>query len=158
MVNAMPPATSLPGQRRGTTVQEAGWAQRPVWMGMESLAPSTGVRSPYRPASSESLYQLRCCFIKCYILHFFKPTRIHDTSLTSEISFLNIFSVSPLRTERCNPLSCKIRVMNGSLKDISIEIWLDSNMFLSSDTECFSVPLLGPFLAAKHTKVIYCRV
>jgi len=92
------------------------------------------------------------------IFYIFKPTRIHDASLKSEISFLNIFTVSTLRTERCNPLSCKIRIMNDSLKDISIEIWLDSNMFLSSDTQCFSVPLLGPFLAAKHTKVIYCRV
>jgi hypothetical protein len=63
-----------------------------------------------------------------------------------------------LRTERCNPLSYKTRIINGDLKNTSIEIWLDSNVFLSSDTECICVPLLGPFLPAKHTKVIYCRV
>ena len=37
------------------TVQEAGWAPRPVWTGAENLAP-TGIRSPDRLACSESLY------------------------------------------------------------------------------------------------------
>ena len=35
-------------------VQEAGWASEPVWTGPENLA-STGIRSPGRPARSESL-------------------------------------------------------------------------------------------------------
>jgi hypothetical protein len=39
-------------------VQEAGWAPGPVWTGAENLAP-TGIRSPDRPARSESLYRLR---------------------------------------------------------------------------------------------------
>ena len=39
-------------------VQEAGWAQGPVWTGAENLAP-TGIRSPDRPARSQSLYRLR---------------------------------------------------------------------------------------------------
>ena len=39
------------------TVQEAGWAPGPVWTGAENLAP-TGIRSPDRPARSESLYRL----------------------------------------------------------------------------------------------------
>ena len=38
-------------------VQEAGWAPGPVWTGAENLAP-TGIRSPDRPARSESLYRL----------------------------------------------------------------------------------------------------
>ena len=47
-----------PKARRGTpTVQEAGWAPGPVWTGAENLAP-TGIRSPNRPARSESLYRL----------------------------------------------------------------------------------------------------
>ena len=33
----------------------AGWAPEPVWTGAENLAP-TGIRSPDRPARSESLY------------------------------------------------------------------------------------------------------
>jgi hypothetical protein len=38
-------------------VQEAGWAPGPVKTGSEILA-STGIRSPDRPASSESPYRL----------------------------------------------------------------------------------------------------
>ena len=39
-------------------VQEAGWDPGPVWTGVENLA-STGIRSPDRPACSQSLYKLR---------------------------------------------------------------------------------------------------
>jgi hypothetical protein len=39
-------------------VEEAGWAPRTVWTAAENLAP-TGIRSPDRPARSESLYRLR---------------------------------------------------------------------------------------------------
>jgi hypothetical protein len=39
-------------------VQEAGWAQGPVWIGAENLA-GTGIRSPDLPARGESLYRLR---------------------------------------------------------------------------------------------------
>jgi hypothetical protein len=38
-------------------VREAGWAPGPVWTAAENLAP-TGIRSPDRPARSESLYRL----------------------------------------------------------------------------------------------------
>ena len=36
---------------------EAGWAPAPVWTGAENLA-FTGIRSPDRPARSESLYRV----------------------------------------------------------------------------------------------------
>jgi hypothetical protein len=39
-------------------IKEAGWAAGPVWTSAENLA-STGIRSPHRPARSESLYRLR---------------------------------------------------------------------------------------------------
>ena len=39
-------------------VQEDGWAPGPVWTGAENLAP-TGIRSPDRPAHSQSLYWQR---------------------------------------------------------------------------------------------------
>jgi len=39
-------------------VQEAVWAPGPVWTGAENLA-STGIRSPARPARSQSVYWLR---------------------------------------------------------------------------------------------------
>jgi len=48
------PAALHPGKNRYFIVQEAGWALGPVWTGAGSLAPPTGIRSPDRPASSES--------------------------------------------------------------------------------------------------------
>ena len=47
-----------PGKDPVPIVQEAGWAPRPVWTGAENLVP-TGIRSPDRPARSQSLYRLR---------------------------------------------------------------------------------------------------
>jgi hypothetical protein len=38
-------------------VQKAGWAPGSVWKGTENLS-LTGIRSPDRPARSESLYRL----------------------------------------------------------------------------------------------------
>jgi hypothetical protein len=49
--SASHPGRSLP------IVQEAGWVPGPVWTGAENLAP-TGIRYPYRPARSQSLYRL----------------------------------------------------------------------------------------------------
>jgi len=46
------PRPFYPGKE---AVQDAGWAQGPVWTGAENLA-STRLRSLYRPAPSESQY------------------------------------------------------------------------------------------------------
>ena len=46
-----------PGKDPVPIVQEAGWAPGPVWTGAENLA-STGIRSPDRPAHSQSLDRL----------------------------------------------------------------------------------------------------
>jgi hypothetical protein len=56
VVNATPRRFS-PGNDPVHMVQEAGWVTEPVWTGAENLAP-TGIRSPDRPACSESLYRL----------------------------------------------------------------------------------------------------
>jgi hypothetical protein len=53
----MPRPLFTPGKDPVTIVQEAGWAPGPVWPGAENLAP-TGIQSPDRPASSQSLYRL----------------------------------------------------------------------------------------------------
>ena len=52
-----------PGKDLELIVQEAGWAPGPVWTGAENLAP-TGIRSPERPARSQSLYRLSYPAIK----------------------------------------------------------------------------------------------
>jgi hypothetical protein len=51
------PAAFYPGKDLVPIVQEAVWASGPVWTGAENLAP-TGIRSPDRPARSQSLYRL----------------------------------------------------------------------------------------------------
>ena len=52
------PALSLPpGKDPVPILQEAGWDPGPVWTGAENLA-ATGIRSPDRPARSQSLYRL----------------------------------------------------------------------------------------------------
>jgi len=51
------PAAFTPGKDPVPIVQEVGWASEPIWIGAENLAP-TGIRSPDRPARSESLYRL----------------------------------------------------------------------------------------------------
>ena len=51
------PGRFTPGKDPVPIVQKAGWATGPVWTGAENLA-SIEIRSPDRPASSESLYRL----------------------------------------------------------------------------------------------------
>jgi hypothetical protein len=52
------PVRFTPGKDPVSIVQEDGWAPRLLWTGAENLAPN-GIRSPDRPARSESLYRLR---------------------------------------------------------------------------------------------------
>jgi len=46
-----------PGKTRYPLYRSLEWAPGPVWTGAETLAP-TGIRSPDRPARSQSLYRL----------------------------------------------------------------------------------------------------
>ena len=57
-VSVTPRPLFTPGKDPVPIVQEAGWAPGPVWTGAENLA-TTGIRSPDRPARSQSLYRLR---------------------------------------------------------------------------------------------------
>jgi hypothetical protein len=52
------PAAFTSGKQPGPISQEAAWATGPVRIGAENLAVA-GIRSPNRPARSESLYLLR---------------------------------------------------------------------------------------------------
>jgi hypothetical protein len=56
VVNATP-RPFYPRERPGTYCTEDALAPGPVWTGAENLAP-TGIRSPDRPGSSESLDRL----------------------------------------------------------------------------------------------------
>jgi len=61
-VSASRSGRSFPGKDPIRIVQEAGWTPRPVWTDAENFAP-IGIRSPDRPARSQSLYRL------CYTAH-----------------------------------------------------------------------------------------
>jgi hypothetical protein len=56
-VSVTPRSLFTPGKDPVHIVQEAGLAPGSVWTGAENLA-STGIRSPARPARSQSLYRL----------------------------------------------------------------------------------------------------
>ena len=58
VVNATPLAHYLWERYPGSIVQEVEWFLRSVWKDAENLTP-TRIRSPDRPAHSESLYRLR---------------------------------------------------------------------------------------------------
>jgi len=75
-VSVTPRPLFTPGKEPVPIVQEAGWASGPVWTGAETLAP-TGVRSPDRPARSQSLYRLR------YPAHW--SVGISQTSIVSKL-------------------------------------------------------------------------
>ena len=56
-VSVTPRPLLTPGKDPVPIVQGTGWAPEPVWTGAENLA-SNGIRSPDRPARSQSLYRL----------------------------------------------------------------------------------------------------
>ena len=57
VVSSTPRPLFTPGKDPEPIVHEDRWAPGPVWTGAENLAP-TGIRSPDRPAPSQSLYWL----------------------------------------------------------------------------------------------------
>ena len=73
-ISVTPRPLFTPGKDPVPTVQEAGWAPRPVWTGAENLAP-TAIRSPDRPARSQSLYRL--------------SYPAHATSIRSQLNYLH---------------------------------------------------------------------
>jgi hypothetical protein len=81
MVSVTPRPLSTPGKDPVPIVQEAGWAPGSVWTCAENLAP-TRIRSPDRPARSQSLYRLSypannlCCYwIKIIVAKLRKPIK-----------------------------------------------------------------------------------
>ena len=62
------PAALPPGKNPVPIVQYVGWAPRPVWMGVKYLA-HIRIRSPYRPARSESECLVMSVICRCVALH-----------------------------------------------------------------------------------------
>jgi hypothetical protein len=79
------------GKHPVPTVQEAGRAPGPIWTGAGSLAP-TGIRSPDRPASNQSLYRLSYpAHHSSYAVIYFRITilipTINYTKLTMQAAY-----------------------------------------------------------------------
>jgi hypothetical protein len=93
------PAALYPQERPGTHCT-GGWeGPGPVWTGAENLA-STRIRSPDRPARSQSLYRLSyaahavagCIFVIRDILNFFKKVS-YLTALNQKIQIIPSLAV-----------------------------------------------------------------
>jgi hypothetical protein len=80
VVSSTPQPHYTPGKDPVPIVQEAGWALGPVWTGGKSRP--TGIRSPGRPARSQSLYRLS------YLAHTF----VVDTLKFSHVAMFVIFA------------------------------------------------------------------
>jgi hypothetical protein len=72
-VSVTPRPLFTPGKEPVPIVQEAGWASGPVWTSAENLGP-TGIRSPDRPARSQSLYRLSFCALYRSFIHMLPAT------------------------------------------------------------------------------------
>ena len=77
-----------PGKDSVLIVQEAEWTPGLVWTGAENLA-STGIRSPDRPARSQSLYRLSYPAPQRSI-NLFKMKKTKSTLLSSASDFIKI--------------------------------------------------------------------
>ena len=73
----MPRPLFTPKKNLVPILQEAGWAPGPVWTGAENITP-TWIRSPNRPAHSQSLYRLR------YLAHS-HPSKVSDFLLPTSV-------------------------------------------------------------------------
>jgi hypothetical protein len=89
------PVFLVPGKTRYPSY-EAEWAPEPVWTSVENLAP-TGIRSPDRPARSESRYRLSYplinsgCFNFSYISYFSLKITNFQEAFTTTIPFSIVF-------------------------------------------------------------------
>jgi hypothetical protein len=85
-VRVTPRSLFTPGKDPVPIVLEAGWAPGPVWTGAENFVP-TGIRSPDRPAHSQSLYRLH------YPAH-----RTHRNQSQTRLAVVISISLSPVRS------------------------------------------------------------
>ena len=117
------PGRFTPAKDPVPIVQEAGWAPGPVWTGAENLAP-TGIRSPDRPAGSESLYRLSyrgpcmyiyICVCVCVCVCFVSP------DVSEERYAWNYDLPKRLETQRHSITSQKTRITNASKAEFQIK-------------------------------------
>ena len=106
-------------------VLEAGWAPGPVWTGAEILA-LTGIRSPDRPARSQSLYRLH------YPARTKKLKNIYITCLSFGISGNSMSSITPLSIHLSSNRDSGISWLKRTVASFWKSVTLSSNSFTPS--------------------------
>jgi hypothetical protein len=94
-------------------VQEAGLGPGPVWTDTENLAPN-GIRSPDRPARSQSLYHLS------YPAHNFHPLEV-----------LNINNLIKCCLISWSWWSCRVRCESAATSLLGLQVWIPLGAWLS---------------------------
>ena len=148
-VSVTPRPLFTPGKDPVPIVQEAGWAAGPVWTVAEILA-SAGIRSPDRPARSQSLYRLS------YLAHNFNNNNNNNTNNTNNNSnirpnaFLLLlvrFNVLPIHPTTYKTVRLSIRCKKTD-QWVCLESWLrksntlapnDQTTFIKRNTEHLSL-------------------
>jgi len=118
-ISVTPRPLFTPGKDPVPLVQEAGWDPGPVWTGVENFAP-TGIRSPDRPARSQSLYRLR------YPAHLF-----HHSLLFPPITTL--LRVGIYQTEFIPALGVEISGTDGLMKRCGLLLGISFSCFCEKD-------------------------
>jgi len=130
-VSVTPWPLFTPGKDLVPIVQETGWAPGTVWSGAENLAP-TGIRSPDRPARSQSLYWLRYLAHKLlhtnwkYVFLLFLsqyrlgvPSRINDLYCWQSFSLHNVLNYPKYLTQYSSQYSHKqVLKIQGNFRNI----------------------------------------
>jgi hypothetical protein len=110
----MPRPLSTLGKVPVPIVQEAGWAVGSVWTGAENLA-STGIRSPDRPARSQSLYRLS---YPAGAIEFYRPSNKFITNKLHELRIQTLLYVSNVVFSHLQGVSCIRRLVLKPLEDV----------------------------------------
>jgi len=104
-VSVTPRSLLTPGKDPVPIIQEVGWAPGPVWTGAENLA-ATEIRTPDRPARSQSLYRLRSPAhrVTIWCLAMYPQTWLRD------VIHINIVRLERLKIDNdavCPVVSCE---------------------------------------------------
>jgi hypothetical protein len=105
-VSVTPRPLFTPGKDPVPIAQEAEWAPGAVWTGAENFA-HTGIRSPHRPARSQSLYWLWYLTQRICVILWNKTVEIASIC-TCNLALINI-------KRECESLKCSVQFFAGSL-------------------------------------------
>jgi hypothetical protein len=107
--SAQRPGRFTPGKDPVPIVQEAGWDPGPVWTCAKNLAPIR-IRSPDRPARSQSLYRLS--YPPRTVCHTYKIYQLNKHTMFPHYYLLRIKSIQRI-CFICFPLALRHNTVQG---------------------------------------------